>query len=235
MNKKDTKRTSFDLSLENSSYLEAFSKERGISYSTTINDLVNIFLGAETIIKTELAEFCSTKLQKLKENLTKEKMSEFEKQETKLIIAQYQKIRQFFDEEEKTKKPNTNLPEMKRIDLKEGYVVIPDSDNWIILDNFFNPSEHMYVGVVEPKELLDGKHFVFFTDYKYANQYPCNLKCDIFMACQQEEPLFKELLKESIESYPRLFHIVEYGDPTYWDLEPNYEPPYKSMIIRNDL
>ena len=62
-----------------------------------------------------------------------------------------------------------------------------------------------------------------------------NKKNPYIMGIGDKESLFKELLKQNVESYPKLFHIVEYGDPTYWDLEPNYKPPYKSMIIRDNL
>ena len=146
---------------------------------------------------------------------------------------------------------------MRKVYLKEGYVLIPE--NWIILDNFSTPSDCMYAGVVETREPLDrkkkynAKHYVYFCDYKYGNEYPSNFDAAIYAACCEKDESFNEILNDvvipaytgnatvenmtNLAEYlaapcPGLFHIVEQGDPMYWNMDPNYTAPYGAVIIR---
>lgn len=144
---------------------------------------------------------------------------------------------------------------MKKVFLKEGYVLLPTLEDWIILDNFSNPADCMYAGVVETRQPLDGqkkyntKHFVYFCDYKYGCDYPSNFEDGIYAACCEKDPSFKDVLNAVVKpNYeggvmkneneykaapcPATFHIVEKGDPLYWDLDPDYEPAYGAMIVR---
>lgn len=256
MKEKDTKRTSFDLSIENSNNLGSFSEKLGTSYSRVMNYMLRIFLAMKPDIKSELAEFCNSKMEEITQNM--EIMSEFEKQEAKQKMIQYQELSYFFMEGQK---PDVKKESgMRKIYLKEGYVLIPDSEDWVILDNYSKPTDCMYAGVVETREPLDGKkkynakHFVYFTDYKYGRDYPSDLEDAIFAACCKKDASFKDILNavvkpiyegkevvanmKNLDEYkaapcPGLFHIVEQGDPMYWnDADPDYAPPYGSMIIR---
>lgn len=256
MLKKDTKRTSFDLSTENSQSLEKFSKLIGASYSKIVNSMLHIFLTLKPDMKAEFAEFCSKKMEEIKENMAL--MSEFEKQEAQQNLEHYQELRAFFlDGKEPEPKEKTG---MRKVYLKEGYLLIPDSPDWILLDNFSTPSDCMYAGVVETREPMDGqkkyhaKHFVFFSDYPCAHDYPSDMDDAVFSACCDKDPTFKDILNAIVTpAYngpeivsnmtnfaeykaapcPGLFHIVEKGDPLYWsDLTPDYTPPYGAMIVR---
>ena len=256
MKEKDTKRTSFDLSIENSSNLGKFSEKMGSSYSLVVNYMLRIFLAMKPEIKEELADFLSLRMSDLSDEM--KTMSEFEKQEAKQKMIQYQELAYFFSEGQEPTSKKTDG--MRKVYLKEGYVLIPESENWIILDNFSKPSECMYAGVVETREPLDGKkkyrakHFVFFTNYKYGKDYPADLDDKIYAACCEKDSSFKDVLNavvnpiyegkevlanmKNIDEYkaapcPGLFHIVEQGDPLYWnEHEPDYKPPFGIMIIR---
>ncbi len=256
MKEKDTKRTSFDLSIENSNNLGVMSEKMGSSYSRVINYMLRLFLKLSPEVKEELSDFCNAKIEETTQNMAI--MSEFEKQDTKQKITQYQQLNFFFMEGQTPAKKT--LKGMRKIYLKDGYVLIPDSDDWVILDNYTKPTDCMYAGVVETREPLDGakkyhaKHFIYFCNYKYGNEYPPNMDDEIYAACCEKDPSFKDVLnavvnptydgKEvfsnitNLDAYkaapcPGLFHIVEQGDSMYWnESDADYEPPFGSMIIR---
>lgn len=131
---------------------------------------------------------------------------------------------------------------MRIISLKSGVVVVPK--DWIVLDNFSDPSECMYAGVVEVRQPLEGhidaNHFVFFSNYKYGIDYPEDMDEKVYAACVQKDPSFQKILdalktkgKDEYGGIPGLFHIVEKGDPMRWTKdEPDFKPPYGAMIIR---
>ena len=56
MKEKDTKRTSFDLSIENSNNLGVISEKMGSSYSRVINYMLSLFLKLSPEVKEELSE-----------------------------------------------------------------------------------------------------------------------------------------------------------------------------------
>lgn len=259
MRAKNTRRTSFDLTEENSNYLGAYSKETGSSYSRIVNYMLRIFLGLYPDLKNELAEFCDSKREDLENNMPL--MSEFEKQEADQKIKQYQALTYFFLQGHKPKKhapQNDTSDNMRTIYLKKGYVLIPE--DWVILDNYSTASDCMYAGVVETREPIDGKkkynakHFVYFTDYQYGKDYPADMDAAIYEACCEKDPAFKDVIShvvkpvyegkavvanmKNIAEYsaapcPGLFHIVVKGDPIYWnEVNPDYKPPFGAMIIR---
>ena len=255
MKEKDFKRTSFDLSIENSTNLGSFSEKMGSSYSRVVNYMLRIFLAMKPDIKSELAEFCNQKMEEISENM--EIMSEFEKQEAKQKMIQYQELSFFFMEGQKPSVKKTSG--MRKVFLKEGYVLIPE--DWVILDNFSTASDCMYAGVVETREPLDGKkkynakHYVYFCNYKYGNEYPSDFEDAVYAACCEKDASFKDVMNAvvtpiyngkavvanmtNLAEYkaapcPGTFHIVEQGDPIYWnEVEPDYKPPFGAVIIRN--
>lgn len=257
MKDKDTKRTSFDLTVENSDNLKDFSEKMGSNFSRVMNYLLRIMLNAHPEVKKSLSDFCNEKIRDIRSEM--EGMTDFEKQDALQKQRQYQEMAYFFSVGLDATQTRSNT--MKKVYLKEGYLVIPNKADWIVLDNFSKPEECMYAGVVETREPLDGskkyhaKHFVFFTDYKYGKDYPSDLDEQVYAACCEKDPSFKEVLNAVVEpdyageshtianminldAYkaapcPGLFHIVEHGDPLYWnDAQPDYEPPAGCEIIR---
>lgn len=256
MGDKDIKRTAFDLTTENSAKLKDFSSKMGSNFSRVMNYMLRIMLGAHPEVKQSIAEFCNSKIQDIDSEM--KNMSEFEKQDEIQKKRQYQEMAYFFSvdlDAIQTRKNN-----MRKVYLKEGYLLIPSDESWVILDNLSNPAECMYAGVVETREPLDGKkkyhakHYIFFSNYQYGKDYPSNYEDEIYEACCEKDPAFKEILNAVVEpSYdgreilqnmtnldaykaspvPGLFHIVVKGDPTYWnDANPDYKPPFGAVIIR---
>lgn len=256
MSEKEIKRTAFDLTIENSDRLKDFSGKMGSNFSRVMNYMLRIMLSAHPEVKQSIAEFCNGKIKDIDSEMNQ--MSDFEKQDAFQKKRQYQEMAYFFSvdlDATQTRKNN-----MRKVYLKEGYLLIPNGEDWVLLDNFSNPANCMYAGVVETREPMDGKtkyhakHFVYFTDYEYGKDYPSDLDEKVYAACCEKDPSFKDVMNaivepiyegkgvianmKNIEAYkaapcPGLFHIVVKGDPTYWnDANPDYEPPFGSMIIR---
>lgn len=253
---KDMKRTSFDLTSENSYALKKFSQEIGESYSAIINRMIRIFLNTSPDISDFLGQCCTEKVASINDNLNG--MSEFQKQQAISEIVCYQELSTFFTQCLPHEKKVLKDKGMRKIYLKDGYLLIPDDPDWIILDNYATPSDCMYAGVVETCEPLDGnkkynpKHYVFFSNYRYASNYPDGMDDAIYAACIQKDPSFKRILNATVtpeydgkeiytnmtnlDAYraapcPGIYHIVEQGDPMYFAI--HYEPPYGAMIIRD--
>lgn len=258
MKSKDTKRTSFDLTADNSERLKDFSEAMGSNYSNVVNYLLRVMVGASPPVRKSIVDYCNSKIKDLSRYI--DGKSEFEKQDLMQIEREYQEIAYFFAvglTAEQTRRQT-----MRKIYLKEGYLVIPDNKDWVVLDNFTRPEDCMYAGVVDTREPLDGsrkynaKHYVFFCDYKYGKDYPLSLQDKVFNACVEKDPSFKEILNDvvypdyggkeeivsnmkNLDAYksspcPGLHNIVEHGDPIYWNrFHPDYEPPFGCEIIRN--
>lgn len=254
---KDTKRTSFDLEVGNSDNLKDFADKMGSNLSNVINYMLRIMLAASPEVKRSLANFCNAQREELKAKA--EGMSAFEKQDMLKTQREYQDLAYFFSVGLDASQTRGADP-MRKVYLKEGYVLIPSDPDWILLDNFKDPKECMYAGVVEIRQPLDGsktydaKHYVFCCNYRYGNEYPSEMDDEVYSAACEKDPAFKDILnavvpakyngKEcfanmvNVKEYsaaptPGLFHIVEQGDPIYWNkLDPDFEPPYGCMIVR---
>ena len=243
MAEKGIKRTSFDLQVENSNHLKEFAQRKNTNLSRVMNNTIQTIFGLDPKVKKAISDFCEKQLELAGEDLIN--ATEFEKQDILRIIAQYQGLNYLF-KDSNSRGEMANEPKMKKIYLKKGYVLIPNRDDWIILDNFAKSEDCMYAGVVETKTPQDMKvnHFVFFCNYKYGADYPAGFEDEILAACSQKDPSFKKIVDSQpmigndryISSdfpIPRLFHIVEFMDPMYWnDFNPNYEPPYGAVIMR---
>lgn len=256
---KKTKRTSFDLLEENSNLLGDYSKKVGSNYSRVINYMIRIFMAASPEVKKSVADFCDSKIKDIQAEMSGKEG--FDRQESEQMIREYQQLAYFFREGEAPKMKKKEDKGMRKIYLKSGYLLIPNNDDWICLDNMSSPAECMYAGVVETRQPLDGKkkydtkHFVFFSDYKYGKDYPNDFDEKVYDACVEKDPAFKEILNAVVEPRyngkpvvanmtnldeykaaptPGLFHIVEKGDPLFWnEADPNYEPPFGIMIVRD--
>lgn len=240
----DKKKVSIDFSQHSYNLLTEHARTTKKSNSAIINDLCQAILPLSDNILKKFGKFCDENLtEAIEEHQSK---TGFEALETAKELAQWIALSKFFPYEEE------NTRKMKRFRLKEGYCIVPQ--DYIVLDNIFGPPEEcMYAGVVESRnsEKYGIPHFLFFCNTKYANYYTDEMEATIYAACAKKFPDFnkyydmqKDLpLKEAQDqekvkewmSLPffGLFHIVEKGDPLYWNpVTPDYIPPDGAMIIR---
>ncbi len=239
------KKVSIDFQMPEYILMIDYAKKSNQSNSMIINDLVNTFIPLSTVIRKELCIFCwnrfSETLKKLQE------VSGFEVQEIDIEARQWKALAQYFEDEEDFLQTG-----MRKIMLKEGYCIFPS--DWIVLGNIFGaPEECMYAGVVESRNssIYGIPHFLFFCNKKYAREYDDKLEDKVYAECEKVFPEFKKfynmqihLTKEEEKDIEKmnewskapcfgLFHLVEKGDPLYWNaLRPDYTPPAGAMIVR---
>lgn len=229
--------------------MAATAKDKKISNSTIINTLIEVFMQLSPAVIQDIGAYCLKRY--LEEKAAADTLTGFAQQEKAICADQYYRISEYFG----VKAPDVR-PGMKKVFLKEGYVIFPE--DWIILpDVYDSPDKCLYAGVVESRnsEKYHIPHFVFFSDYKYGADYPANLADKVFERCAAVYPDFKRLYNmqlptpdisrtdpEGLELMKKwqdapefgLFHIVEKDDPLYWNqVTPNYEPPYGAMIVRS--
>lgn len=240
------KKVSIDFLMPEYMLMVDFAKKSNHSNSTVINALVNTFIPISTTIRSELSVFCWNKFTQTLNKL--QEASGFEAQEISVEARQWKVLAKYFDEEEN----DLSSKGMRKIMLKEGYCIFPS--DWIVLGNIFGaPEECMYAGVVESRNhsIYGIPHFLFFCDKKYAREYDDELEDKVYAECEKVFPEFKKfynmqihLTKEEEKDIEKmtewskapcfgLFHLVEKGDPLYWNaLRPDYIPPAGAMIVR---
>ena len=137
---KTTKRTSFDLDVENSDNLKEFAEKMGSNLSAVVNYMLRITLSASPEVRRAIANFCNAQREDLKKQ--SEGMSAFEKQNVIKTQREYQDLAYFFSTGLDASQTRGADP-MRKVYLKEGYVLIPSDPDWILLDNFNDPKECM--------------------------------------------------------------------------------------------
>lgn len=254
----EKKKMSIDFTLPEHRLVKEYADERNESSSSIINSLVATFLPLKPSIKQKLYDFCMDNYGKSINEL--QNTSSFDEQDAAVEASQWINLARYFklNDKESEELKGSN---MKRVMLKDGYLIIPK--DFIVLNDTVAPAEEcMYAGVVEARNgsKYGIPHFVFFSNYKYGREYDDELETKVYEACEKAYPDFKkffnmqikmpnsasgedwqdpEFLKKMDEwdKAPTfaLFHIVEKGDPIYWNsINPNYEPPYNAMIVRSN-
>lgn len=242
------KKVSIDFSLPEYKLLIEQAKKNGQSNSCLINELVSTFTPLVPEVKKELAKYCADKYVDCIGEL--QKVSGYESQDIAILASQWKALSNYFyvNVEEL---PNTN---MQKIQLKDGYCIVP-IDYVILGDVCGKPEECLYAGVVESRNSAKYgiPRFLFFCNTKYAREYTDELEAKVYKECEKVFPEFKKYYNMQINLSAEdekdmfkvakwdeapcfgLFHLVEKGDPVYWNsLSPNYNPPFGAMIIRTE-
>lgn len=246
----DKKKVSIDFLQPLYQRLNDTAKEQGVSNSKIVNMLVDLFLQLSPDVACDIGTYCHQKYQS--ERIAAAALTGFAQQDKLLAADQYQRLSEYFGY---NVAPTDQ--KMRRIYLKEGYALVPD--DWIVLNDVIAPADQcMYAGIVESRncEKYQIPHFVFFSDYKYSADYPADLEEKVYTQCAAIYPDFRRLynMQRPIPDESRtdpeglklisewmeapgfgLFHLVEKGDPHYWNkYRPDYDPPYGAMIVRDD-
>lgn len=254
----DKKKMSIDFTLPEYQLVKDTADNKDESSSSIINSLVGTFLPLKPSVKKKLCDYCMDQYGERIEEL--QNATTFDGQDTAIEASQWLNLSRYFklsDSENKELKNDS----MKRVMLKDGYLIIPKE--FIILNDTVAPAEEcMYAGVVEARNgsKFGIPHFVFFSNCKYGHEYNNELETKVYEACEKAFPDFRKFFNMQIkmpnvasgegrqdpeflknmdewDKAPTfaLFHIVEKGDPIYWNsINPNYEPPYGAMIIRKN-
>ena len=225
------------------------AKRAQVSNSKIINTLVDVFLDLPADIQQSISTYCQ---KCYNEDLSMADMlTGFLRQEKLISASRYRQISEFFGMDN-----SDLLPNMKKIYLKQGYVIFPS--DWIILSDVCGkPEQCMYAGVVECRNAKKYRipHFIFFSDYRNSADYPADFVDKVYAKCIVADPDIKQYynMQQSLPDLSRsdeegqelirawmdapefgIFSLAEKGIPPYWNVsDPNYIPPYGAMIVRD--
>ena len=222
----------------------AAAKKGNSSNSDVINTLIEVFLQSSPDVLQNIGTCCQQRY--IAEKEAANALTGYFREEKLSLAEQYLKITEYCG----VKLPEID-PGMKKIYLKEGYVIIPE--DWIVLPDVYGSADQcMYAGVVESRncEKYHIPHFVFFSNFASASEYPADLDDRVFASCasvysdfsriynmqrpipdgDRTDPEGLELIKQWYEA-PQfgIFPIEEKEDPT----KPAYDPPYGALIVRD--
>ena len=244
--KEQVQRTSVDLRVDNFNALKDYAEQVGSTYGRVINDLIRTFLRLPESVKDDLADYCREKYLEID---TLKTYGYSQSADAYRPFYAYEDLSDFFS------KGRKSVPYgMRRIYLKDGYLICPN--NWIVLQDAFGekPENCMYAGVVEARnsEKYGIPHFVFFNDIPYDQGYTDKDEEKVYNACIKAWPRFKEILNMQVppptispkdEGYMEaaekhlaspfvgMFHITGSDDPMQKLL--NRPDPFGCMIIRD--
>lgn len=239
---KQKKKMSVDFDMKNYEIMNRYSSEHSITNGALINFLIENFISLDTQTKEMFSDSIVTYLETLDKSLLsagKIERNYIQKTKNRLLnlLDFFTDGEGYFGKEIKDMKKSN----MKRIDLKDGYAIVPQ--DWIELRNF-NPVDCSFAGVVEVRNAVEYNipHFVFFLkkpiyemnekDYQVIND-----------ECISKFPQFNEILNQQVEpeydtnhnlineelwrKAPTIgyFPISEYGTDTSY--------PYGAMIFKN--
>lgn len=242
------KKLSIDLPDENRRKLEQIKEKTRTPYGGTINTLISTFCDLPDGMRSDLSDFCTTKLQTLCDQM--DRAGQFELEELSTTAKRYMDIMSFINDGIPVSLDAIKRkPRMTTISIKDGVVVYPEE--WIVV----NPDvalERRYAGVVECRD-ADGTripHFLFFSDKKYSREYSEQEIAQINRLCAYASRVFAHVQERQVKPVPDPdhpgrylnekeyldspqighFHLYEQGDPTY---PSDYDPPYGAKIIRS--
>lgn len=249
------KRKKISLDLDSLIYdaVSEYSNNTKKTVGSTINTILASLLLLSTKTKKNFAKYLEKEMDKKNNEL--KNAGQFEAAEIYKEIYQMRELYFLLTEEKGL--PAEENKKMKRIYLKNGYVVFPS--DWIILDVLDNPLESLYAGIVETRngEKYNVPHFIFFSNKKYGKDYTEEDEGNVIDACVRAYPEFKNIINAQIDytnlynedgylefekveesgwkEAPEigLFHIPEKDDPIYEKAYgSNYSHPYGCVIIR---
>jgi len=238
-----------DLTDENKATLEHIKSNLHWPYGTTINNLLSTFCGLPDGVRNELLNMIKPRLKELYHQM--DLAGDFEFKELSEKCQAYNDIATFLNNGKRiTLESLEKEPTMKKISVKDGYLIVPS--DWIDI-NPDQADELPYAGVIECRnsKKYSIPHFVFHSNMKYGNEYDDLYTEHIYELCVDAYPEFKKILASQVTpiadpEHPGqylnsdefmnaptigLFSIYVQGDATYGK---NYDPPAGARIIRTN-
>lgn len=234
----DSYKFSLDVSGSNKVLLDILAEELGMKYGPVVNMIISTFCDMPEDIKHEFMAFCKSKREELE--IIYRVAGDCEKDKIKKERHYYLSIIKLINKGIiENIEPETIIKERKKVELKTGYVIIPD--DWILL----NPEDAkncMEVDVVECRhsEEYGIPHFVYFTnDYKNEDETL------IEEMCVKAHPKFREIIDMQVkplrnsDGKGKILNAEEYmAAPTIGHFPlpekgENSNPPFGAMIVRD--
>lgn len=240
--KEKKKKMSFDILLENYELLSNYSEELDVSNSSVLNFLIATFLDLDEYTKNKISKNIYYEKNKLEDSMFE--FQGYEKNNAKKRLHNLENLLNFFTDGKGYKEVTSgmNEQEMKKIKMKNGYLICPE--DWIVVNNY-NPLGCEYAGVVETKNgaKYNVPHFVFFlpkeihrmddNDIERVNEKCINAYYDFKRILGMEvSPVFnKEHKLLNAEAWMNSPHPGYFPIPVYGESDSYL---YGAMVVRNE-
>ena len=232
---------SIDIEAKNKESMDITCKEYRMKYGPFLNLLLKCFLRMPNEIKNEFINFCELKCREIDKSL--EVSGDIEKKKLENEKNGYLEIARIINNGIRVK--NEEELKMKKINIKDGYLVIPS--DWIVLNEDV-AGDCKYAGVVECRNHIkfDIPHFIFFTNLSCERDYDIdkiNHKCcDLWprfkdILAQQVKPIIDDNKKSKLLNFEEYLQSPQIG---YFQIEEVCSDrgdtdniPYGAMIVRD--
>ena len=236
------------ISGDNKETLDELTDNYQLKYGPMINKIIGTFCRMPKSVKNVLETTCVSEYKRLTKELSHAN-DDFHKKALEEEKDLYYEILRLinsgkYEIPEVISADNT----MKKIEIADGYLIIPS--DWIVV----NPEQAKscrYAAVLECKnsERYNVPHFIYFNNYKYANEYTESLEKDFYKLCEKNWDRFSDIEKLSNDNQLRpdpehegqylnldeylaspiigLFSIEEENEDS------NEEYPFGARIVRN--
>jgi hypothetical protein len=241
------KKLSIDLTDENFQTLQSLKKNPKVPYGQAINDLITTFADPPEKVRHEMLNVLTQKLQIIRQQI--DTAGKYEAESLATEYAAYTDMARIFNYwnylDESTLTPK---PVMKKVPLKNGYLVCPE--NWIIL----NPKaceSCSYAAAIEVHNAVL-PYFIWINNHSNADEFTDQDFSTVQKLCEEAYPDFKEMVSDKmIDPIPDPAHPGAYLNLTEWMAAPSigiysiyvdgdesygsdYDPPFGTKIIRNN-
>lgn len=233
-----------DLDDDNKALLENLKKTKKQSYGSTINEALRLLYSVPENVKDELSRSLYSKAELI--NTEMYSAGVIEREALKLEKNAYERLAAFYHNN-LSKRAEEIDESMKKVDVKNGYVICPKE--WIVVNADKN-DEYEYAGCVEIRNGgVNIPHFLFLAPVKNAYDYSNAFISEIDELCKRAYPEYGRILEQQVEpkmdpnnmgkvlnldewrKAPKVgyFSIYVQGDPLFED---DYEPPAGAKVIR---
>ena len=233
---------------DNKETLDELTDNYQLKYGPMINKIIETFCRMPKPVKKVFETTCISEYKRIIKELalTNDDFHKKASEEEKYLYNEILKLLNNGKYEiiEEVEENNT----MKKIEIADGYLIIPS--DWIVV----NP-EHAkscrYAAVLECRnsERYKVPHFIYFNNYKYANQYTESFEKDFYKLCEEKWDRFSDIEKLSNDNqlisdpnneghYLNLDEYLQSPTIGIFSIEEQSEDstddyPFNAMIVRN--
>lgn len=249
------KKISIDLEFENEKYLNFLKQKKGIQTGKCINELLSFFANKEEVsslqsAKDDLLLYCKFKLKKLYSKL--DNCEPCEERDIHNNIMAYSTIAKYLnDGSDLTQHDLLELQSMKKIELFDGYILVPNDFIFLNIDDAKNCRNAIIIECQNSKK-YNIPVFMFFTNFSSIDELKKSDYQFIQEKCIKEYEGFSWILTNQItpvhdpdnpmfllnqdewSSAPNIgyFFVLANNDPLLKN--PYLKNPYEIQLFRND-
>ena len=229
------KKISIDLEFENEEYLDLLKQKNGIQTGKCINELLSVFAKKEEAsslqsAKDDLLLYCKFQLKCLYKKL--DNCEPYEERDIYNNIMDYSIIAKYLnDGNDLTQHDLLELKSMKKIELFDGYILVPTDFIFLNVDDAKNCRNAIIIECKNSKK-YNIPVFMFFTNFSSIDELGENDYQFIYEKCIQKYKNFSWILANQVTPIHDPDKPMFLLNKDEWDSAPNIG--YFFVLAKND-